>query len=192
MTAHARGQREQRAVSVAGDAGASETRDMDSFTTSRLRATRLAADDLDDLVALHLDPDVSRYLGGVRTPQATADYLETNLCHWAEHGVGVWTLRTNDGTYAGRAGLRYLHVEGVAELEIGYSFAKTLWGRGFATEIAHALVEIWRTRRTDPSLIGLVMKQNLASERVLQKVCLSYESDTILHGEKCGVFRLWR
>jgi len=165
---------------------------MDDFRTARLTATRLAQDDLPDLVALHLDPDVSRFLGGVRTPEATAEYLETNLRHWADHGVGLWTLRTNDGVFAGRAGLRYVDVEGVAELEIAYTFVKPLWGQGFATEIARALVQHWKTRRADPSLVGIVMKGNTASENVLLNAGLGYERDSVFHGELCGVFRRCR
>jgi RimJ/RimL family protein N-acetyltransferase len=165
---------------------------MDSFTTPRLIATRLAASDLDELTALHLDPEVSRYLGGVRTPDVTAAYMEANLHHWAEHGIGVWTLRTNDGAYAGRGGLRYLDMGDVLELEIGYSFAKAFWGQGLAIEIARALVDIWETRPADRSLVGIVVKENRASERVLEKVGLAYESDTIQHGQNCGVFRRWR
>jgi len=162
---------------------------MDAFTTARLSATKLANDDLPDLVALHLDPEVSRFLGGVRSPEATAEYLEANLRHWSEHDVGLWTLRTNDGAFAGRAGLRYVDVEGVAELEIAYTFVRALWGQGLATEIATALVAHWETGRTDPSLVGIVMKGHSASESVLLKAGLDYERDVVFHGANCGVFR---
>jgi RimJ/RimL family protein N-acetyltransferase len=162
---------------------------MDVFTTARLTATRLADEDLPDLVALHLDPEVSRFLGGVRTAEATAEYLEANLRHWSEHDVGLWTLRTKDGAYAGRAGLRYVDVEGALELEIAYTFVRPLWGQGLATEIATALVAHWRTFRTDPSLVGLVMKGHSASESVLLKAGLAYQRDVMFHGEICGVFR---
>ena len=64
--------------------------------------------------------------------------------------------------------------------------------RDLATEIARALVDIWETRRADRSLVGIVVKENRASERVLEKVGLAYESDTIQHGQNCGVFRRWR
>ena len=165
---------------------------MDDFTTARLTATKLAHDDLSDLVALHLDPEVSRFLGGARTAEATADYLDANLGHWSDHGVGLWTLRTPDGAFAGRAGLRYVDVEGVTELEIAYTFVKSLWGQGFATEIAAALVDVWASRRADPSLVGIVMKGNAASERVLLKTGFGYERDADFHGELCGVFRRYR
>jgi RimJ/RimL family protein N-acetyltransferase len=162
---------------------------MDTFRTARVTATRLAHNDLPNLVALHLDPEVSRFLGGVRTPAGTADYLETNLRHWADHGVGLWTLRTKDGSFAGRAGLRYIEVEGVTELEIAYTLVKPLWGQGFATEIVKALVDHWASEGADPSLVGIVMKGNVGSERVLLTAGLTYERDAIFHGEICSVFR---
>jgi RimJ/RimL family protein N-acetyltransferase len=162
---------------------------MDSFATSRLKATRLAREDLADLVRLHLDGEVSRFLGGVRTPAQTAAYLETSLRHWAVHGLGLWALRTCDGTFIGRAGLRHVELEGVAELEVAYTFVRSAWGQGFASEIAKALVGIWDRRCSEPSLVGIVMKGNLSSERVLLKTGLSYERDAVFHDAHCRVFR---
>jgi RimJ/RimL family protein N-acetyltransferase len=162
---------------------------MDSFSTLRLKATRLAREDLPDLVQLHLDSEVSRFLGGVRTPAVTTAYLETNLRHWADHGLGLWTLRTCDGTFVGRAGLRHTELEGVPELEVVYAFARSAWRQGFATEIARALVDVWEKRCAEPSLVGMVMKGNLSSERVLLKAGFSYERDAVFHDELCSVFR---
>lgn len=168
---------------------ACENREMDTFTTPRLKAARLRREDLADLAELHLDREVSRFLGGVRTRAATAEYLETNLSHWRDHGFGLWTLRANDGTFLGRAGLRHVDVEGASELEVAYTFVRSAWGQGLATEITHALVAIWETSCSEPSLVGLVMKGNHPSERVLLKAGFCYERDTLFHGEDCGVFR---
>jgi [ribosomal protein S5]-alanine N-acetyltransferase len=165
---------------------------MDTFATPRLKATQLARDDLPDLVQLHLDGEVSRFIGGVRTPSATATYLETNLRHWVDHGIGLWTLRTYDGTFIGRAGLRHVELEGIPELELAYSLVRSAWGQGFATEIARALVAIWQRRCAGPSLVGMVMKGNLTSERVLLKAGFSHERDAVFHDENCGVFRRLR
>ncbi len=165
---------------------------MDTFTTARLQATRLALKDLPDLLALHLDTEVSRFLGGVRTPAVTAAYMETSLRHWADHGLGLWALRTSDGTFMGRAGLRHVDLEGVPELEIAYTFVRGAWGQGFATEIARALVEIWRTECSEASLVGMVVKGNTPSEHVLQKTGFTYERDAVFHDDVCGVFRQMR
>jgi ribosomal-protein-alanine N-acetyltransferase len=162
---------------------------MDTFATPRLKATRLAPEDLPDLVQLHLDGEVSRFLGGVRTPAQTAAYLETNLRHWADHGLGLWTLRTSDGTFVGRAGLRHIELEGHGEMEVLYTFVRRAWGHGFATEVAQALVGIWERRCSEQSLVGIVMKGNLSSERVLLKAGFSYERDAVFRDENCAVFR---
>lgn len=163
-----------------------------AFETSRLKATPLAREDLPDLVALHLDPDVSRFLGGVRSADATARYLETNLGHWTDHGVGLWTIRTHNGAFLGRAGLRYIDLEGVQEFEVAYSFIRDAWGKGIGTEVAGALVEIWKTQRPEPSLVGLVLTGNLASERVLLRAGLALERHAMLPAGECGVFRRTR
>lgn len=162
---------------------------MDGFATSRLKATRLTREDLPDLVQLHLDGEVSRFLGGVRTPTQTAAYLETSLSHWADHGLGLWALRTYDETFVGRAGLRHVELEGVAEMEVAYTFVRSAWGQGFATDITRSLVEIWKRRCSEPSLVGIVMKGNLSSERVLLKTGFSYERDAVFHDAQCGLFR---
>jgi RimJ/RimL family protein N-acetyltransferase len=162
---------------------------MDTFATPRLKATRLAREDLPDLVELHLDSEVSRFLGGVRTPAATAAYLETGLRHWADHGIGLWTIRAHDGTFLGRAGLRYVDLQGVREFEVAYTFVRRAWGQGLATEVAQALVEIWQTRCSAPSLVGIVVTGNLPSQRVLLKARFAYERDAVFHDENCRVFR---
>jgi hypothetical protein len=65
---------------------------MENFSTESLTAERLNEDHLSDLVALHLDPEVSRYLGGVRSAEVTKTYLDVNIAHWDRHGFGLWVL----------------------------------------------------------------------------------------------------
>ena len=124
---------------------------VDSFQTARLTAERLAPGHLENLARLHLDPEVSRYPGGVRLPEATRSWLDAQLAHWVECGFGIWVLRGADGAFAGRAGLRHIELDGIREIEILCSLAHTYWGRGLATEITAALTEIWRTRMASPS-----------------------------------------
>jgi RimJ/RimL family protein N-acetyltransferase len=165
---------------------------MDRFSTPRLTATRLSRQDLPHLVALHLDPEVSRFIGGVRTPASTEAYLERSLRHWDDHGFGLWSLRAADGAFVGRAGLRWIEVDGAAELEIAYTLAARYWRLGLASEIVTALVGIWKERRPGTSLVGVVTKGHAASERVLLKAGFAFERETTFDGEPCGIFRLTR
>lgn len=163
---------------------------MQRFATERLIAERLREEHLADLVALHLDPDVSRYIGGVRSPEATSAYLATAMAYWDRHGFGLWALRTGDGEFAGRAGIRHAAIEGVPEFELLYTIKRELWGRGLASEIAAALVDIARSRLGLPSLVALVVVGNDASCRVLEKSGFTRERTTQSRGEEVAAYRL--
>ncbi|TYL90982.1 GNAT family N-acetyltransferase [Bradyrhizobium rifense] len=165
---------------------------MDQFSTARLTAERLREDHLADLVALHLDPDVSRYLGGVRSAEVTKTYLATNMAHWDQHGFGLWVLRTKDGAFAGRAGIRHILVDGIDEIEIAYTFRREFWGQGLASEVAVALTEIGLSQLELPSLIGLVFVGHGASRRVLEKANYLLEKSTTHHGEDVVIYRISR
>ncbi|WP_025038049.1 GNAT family N-acetyltransferase [Bradyrhizobium sp. DOA9] len=165
---------------------------MDHFTTDRLTAERLREDHLADLVALHRDAEVSRFLGGVRTPEVTQAYLATNMAHWDQHGFGLWSVRTKDGAFAGRAGIRHILVDDVDEIEIAYAFKREFWGQGFASEIATALTDIGLSRLALPSLIGIVYVGNTASRRVLEKSNYLLERSTNRHGEDVVIYRIRR
>jgi RimJ/RimL family protein N-acetyltransferase len=165
---------------------------MEHFSTVRLSAERLREDHLADLVALHLDADVSRYLGGVRSAEKTKTYLDANLAHWDQHGFGLWVLRTKDGVFAGRAGIRHILVDDIDEIEIAYAFKREFWGRGLASETATALTDIGLLHHELPSLIGLVYVGNGASRRVLEKANYLLERTTFRHGEDVVIYRIRR
>ena len=167
---------------------------MERFATKRLTAERLCETHLADLVALHLDPDVSRYLGGVRTPEATEKYLAAATAHWEQHGFGLWALRTASGEFAGRAGIRHAVVDGAPELEILYTLKREFWGRGLASEIAAALTGIAHGQLRLPSLVGLVVVENTASCRVPGKLSFTRERTMLSRGEEVALYRSppWR
>jgi RimJ/RimL family protein N-acetyltransferase len=162
---------------------------METFATVRLTAERLREDHLADLVALHLDADVSRYLGGVRTPEATKKYLAVAMAHWDRHGFGIWALRTRAGAFAGRAGIRHAGVDGAPECEILYTLKREFWGRGLASEVVTALTAIARSPLDLPSLVGLVALGNDASCRVLDKSGFTRERTIVSRGEPVVLYR---
>jgi RimJ/RimL family protein N-acetyltransferase len=162
---------------------------MDCFSTARLTAERLHEDHLADLIALHLDHEVSRYLGGVRSPDATKAYLSVNMAHWDRHGFGLWVVKTREGAFAGRAGIRHVDVEGVEEVELAYAFKRDVWGQGLASEISAALVDIGFSQLKLPSLVGLVFVENSASRRVLEKSGFALERKAIHRGAEVVVYR---
>jgi RimJ/RimL family protein N-acetyltransferase len=168
---------------------AAKLNSVECFRTSRLTAERLRESHLEDLVTLHLDPEVSRYLGGVRSPEATKTYLTVNIAHWNQHGSGLWVLRTQTGEFAGRAGIRHVVVDGAEEVEIVYTLKRTLWGQGLASEIVNVLTGIGLSKFKLSSLVGLVSVENRPSRRVLEKSHFTVERRAMYHGEEIMIYR---
>jgi RimJ/RimL family protein N-acetyltransferase len=164
---------------------------MDTFETPRLTAERLRSDHFADMAALHLDPEVSRYLSGVRPPDETEIYMATKLAHWEQHGFGLWVLRTRDGEFAGRAGIQHVVFDGVPEVDVAYTFRRAVWGQGLATEITLALVDIGLGQLNLPSLIGFASARNAASLRVLEKSGFGFERRTTFKDDEVVVYRHW-
>jgi ribosomal-protein-alanine N-acetyltransferase len=149
------------------------------LTTDRLALRRFTPDDLDWLAELYGDSDVTRYLGGVKSRSQTAEMLSTRiLAYYDEHpGLGIWV--TIERATGERAGFHLLnHIRGESIIQIGYALAKPAWGKGFATEMAAAVLRYGFLELKLPRIAGMTSLQNLASQRVLLRIGLER------HGER--------
>jgi len=161
-----------------------------SFLTARLRAERLQPEHTGEVHRMHQDPVQMAMLGGIRDVAQTADYMERNLRHWAEHGFGLWLLwETLDNRVVGRALLRHLWVDERDEIEVGYSFYPAVWGRGLASEITAACLVHARERLRVPSVVALTTPANERSQRVLRRAGMAFEREIDHVGERHALFR---
>jgi RimJ/RimL family protein N-acetyltransferase len=160
-----------------------------TFTTKRLVAARLCVADLEALCAMHRDPAVMATLGGMRSSLRTRAFLGKNLRHWDQYGFGLWMFRDRaDGCFVGRGGLRHVALHGRPEIEINYALMPTFWGKGLATEIATASVELGR-RLGMPTLVAFALPDNRGSRRVMEKVGFRYERDILYTGVRHVLYR---
>ena len=162
-----------------------------AFSTERLDAEplSLAAHEA-ELAALHADERVMRTMGGsTATPDKSRAWIERNLGHGREPGLGIFVFREREsGAFVGRGAIRRIEIGGSEEVEVGYAVAADRWGRGLATEMAEGLV----AHAEDSGLRGLVAytePANAASRRVLQKVGFRFERDVEHHGRPQVLYR---
>lgn len=143
---------------------------MIELETARLTLTDWGEDAVDNLMVMHNDPEVQRYLDPHRLGW-TRDKAAYRLAGWIEErlqlGLGKYpVIRKADGAFVGRAGFSLYE----GEPEIGYSFGRPHWGQGYATEIAGALRDWFFANRPEPSFIGFAHVDNAGSRRVLEKI----------------------
>ncbi len=162
-----------------------------AFESARLRMERLELRHLPELRRMHRDAAVMRHLGGLRDEAQTQAYLEKNLKHWAEHNFGLWIVREREGVEPiGRALLRRLVVEGIADVEVGYAFYEPFWGRGLATEVTAVCLALGRDRLGLKTIVAVTSPDNHASQHVLKKNGLVFDREFLHEGAPASLFRI--
>lgn len=178
---------------------------MYSLESERLILRPFVKNDVAFLDYLHSDFDVVRYTSGhTRCHKQNLAYIDTML-ELHEQNLGhLLVLRKADKAPIGRCGLSYFSGVNDGEmdwfywggpenvnregnvfklLELGYSFAKKYWGKGYATEAAFALSEFGFNQLNLSEISSLVIKKNAASVGVAQKLGKPDVQDCMVHDQ---------
>jgi RimJ/RimL family protein N-acetyltransferase len=109
----------------------------------------------------------------VKSPAEIAAMLESRILRYYDRhpGFGIWlTVEKATGT---RLGFHLLNnIQGESIIQIGYTLTKEAWGRGFATEVAFAVLHYGFVDLHVPRIVGMASLGNIASQRVLEKIGL--------------------
>ena len=151
---------------------------MHVLQTERLTLRRFTPDDLDLLYELDNDPTVMQFINGGQ-PRPRGE-IENNLLpgiiaaydRWPD--FGRWAaIETSSGRFLGWFALR-VEAGAIDAPELGYRLHKDIWGQGFATEGARALVRKAFTDLGAQRVWATTMTVNMASRRVMEKAGLRY------------------
>jgi RimJ/RimL family protein N-acetyltransferase len=157
--------------------------------TARLCLRPFTNADAEALFALHSNAYVLRYWDAPPwTERERAERFIAASRRMAEEGTGARPAieRVCDGAFIGWCGLTRLNPD-YRSASLGYCFDDAVWGRGYATEAAHALLQ-WAFDTLDLNRVQAETDtRNLASARVLEKLNFMREGtlreDCIVNGE---------
>ncbi len=161
--------------------------------SARLRLRPRTADDLEQNLAMDLDPEVHRYIFIHGPPDALAwrERLRQRIASgWPERG-GVWVVewRQQPG-FLGWCGVFPLEDSGL--IELGYRYLRAAWGQGIATEAAAVVLDYgFRELGLDP-IVAVTHPDNRASRRVLEKLGFSHEGPARYYDTLVAFYRLTR
>lgn len=148
------------------------------LTTDRLALSRFTPDDLEWFVSLYADEAVTQYLGGARNREQAAELLHNRvLRYYDEHpGLGIWLTRERASGEA--VGFHLLnHIQGETIVQVGYALLPSAWGKGYATEMAAAVLRYGFVDLGLPTIAGMTNLPNVASQRVLLKIGLERKGE---------------
>lgn len=163
-----------------------------TLTADRFVLRGFREDDVPALTALHSDPEVMRYLrpnGAVETtPRQAWDFIALHTGHWLFKGCGKWALadRKTD-ELIGRVGYFDPPYEWPG-LELGWTVARSHWGKGLATEASRLALEWGRQMFRPRHIISAIIKGNDRSVRVAERLGATLAREDILHGAPCLIY----
>ncbi|MBT0587384.1 GNAT family N-acetyltransferase [Alteromonas oceanisediminis] len=159
------------------------------FQTKRLRCRLWVREDLEVIYSVYSDKQGARWVGDGQ-PISREDairWLDVTFKNYSGRGYGMSTvIEKATGTIVGFCGL--VHPNGQQHAEIKYSFKKTHWGLGYASEIVPGMISYGNTVHGLGKIIATVADENIASQRVLQKSHMSLSDEYEENGQKILVY----
>jgi RimJ/RimL family protein N-acetyltransferase len=150
--------------------------------TARLLHRAFAEVDAEAFFALNGNPVVMGMTGESAVP--TLEAARAAILAYPDFdavGYGRWACVLKETQQViGFCGLKYLPELGA--VDVGYRFLPEYWGRGLATEACRASLQFGFDTLQLDRVLGLVLPENAASIRVLQKVGM--EADGTLEYDK--------
>lgn len=143
------------------------------YETPRLRVRTWRAGDEPELLVLHGDPAVARWMGDGTPLDAALCAAWVQVCqrNYAELGYGYCRVESReDGRFLGGCGLIHAPGEPRPPVEVLYALRPSEWGRGLAREAVAGMLD-WGARACGLARIhATALPDNRASARVLQAV----------------------
>ena len=154
--------------------------------TERLLLREYVEEDAEAFFKVNSDPEVLRFVPDKRllnVEQARQILVDHPIADYRKYGFGRGTcILKSTGEQIGFAGLKYL--EELGEVDVAFRLMPNHWGQGLATEAALASVRFGFADLGLKRIIGLVMPENIASVRVLEKTGLRYAETVTFWGHQ--------
>lgn len=136
--------------------------------------------DLNDLIALRTDIEVMRCVnafdkpfghGSIQTIKEITDQLSLTHDYYMNYGLGFFCILDKISyQFIGQAGLFHVGFDTTqTDIELAYRLHTAYWGKGYATELARALIDWGLNTYQLPKIISAAHPGNERSIRVLDK-----------------------
>jgi [ribosomal protein S5]-alanine N-acetyltransferase len=99
-------------------------------------------------------------------------------------------IEKHSGKLVGHAGLIVQTVDEGRELEIAYSLLPEFWNKGYATEAAIRCRDFAFQNSFSESLISIISKTNVPSQKVASHIGMQLEKQTIYKENEVYIFRI--
>ncbi len=152
-------------------------KDLPALETARLRLRRFSLADLDNVFEYSSDEQVAQFTSWAAhvTPEVSRAFIQRAIDRAAEGQPSPWAIELKATTKViGMAGLSQLEMA-FFRADLFYALHRQFWGQGFAAEAARAVIDCGFKHLELNRIQAECLPENPASERVMQKVGMSFE-----------------
>ena len=150
--------------------------------TERLILRELRQADLEGMFELDSNPEVHKYLGNkpVKTIEESQTIIDSVFKQYKERGIGRFAaIEKASGNFIGWSGIRLnteYNMNGFTKYyDVGYRLIPKYWGKGYASETSFATLHFGFTKLNLETIVGVAETENIASNKVLQKIGLQFK-----------------
>lgn len=155
----------------------------------RLLLREFEAADFESLHSYASDSEVVRFMEwGPNTEEETREFLSRSRSFVRMDPRNNYELAVTIAASGRHVGGTGLHVSGMQAM-LGYCFARSAWGKGFATEAARLMADFGFDSLGLHRVWARCDSENIASQRVLEKLGMRREG---LAKHDCQIRGVWR
>ncbi|UJL47352.1 GNAT family N-acetyltransferase [Virgibacillus sp. NKC19-16] len=159
------------------------------LSTERINLRKMNNNDVGNLMEIFSDPVAMEYYPSTKDEQETKKWIDWTISNYANFGSGLWIVEEKEtGEFLGQCGIVLQKVDGVVEMEIGYLFARRVWGNGYATEAALACKKYGFEELGLTRMISLIDINNVPSIKVAERIGMKWEKRINKWGKDIDVY----
>ena len=175
--------------------------------SDRLRLTPLSWRDFDVALEMFTEPEVVRYVCDLMNEES----IRTEMSNWVKRGgdgcIGIWNVSVREtGEKLGSSFLLPMPIEEDdidyslvvpgempdGDIEIGFCFKRSAWGKGYATEACIRLVRFAFEETPLDEIVASFYEENVAAKNVLRKAGFIDRGRMWCYGEDSPNYRITR
>ncbi|TMM57956.1 GNAT family N-acetyltransferase [Maribacter algarum] len=161
--------------------------------TERLRFRKLERTDFETWLPFHQEPlSTEFWIGLPEDPVEACQHWFDKAFHRYDNDLGGMNVLIHKETneFIGQCGLLIQTVDGIKELEVGYSMLPKYWRQGYATEAAQKCKAFAIENNLATSLISIINVDNIPSQKVAINNGMHLDKTTIFNENPSHIFRI--
>ncbi|MFK7812358.1 MAG: GNAT family N-acetyltransferase [Maribacter sp.] len=161
--------------------------------TERLLFRKLKPTDFDTWLPFHQNPLSTQFWEGLpEDPIEACQHWFEKAFHRYENELGGMNVLVNKKTdeFIGQCGLLVQTVDGIKELEIGYSILPKYWRQGYAIEAAKKCKAFAIENSFAESLVSIIGVDNIPSQKVAIRNGMQLDKTTVFNENPTHIFRI--